>query len=303
MEFTVQLLGTNSALPLHNRYPTSQFLQVAGKCFLIDCGEGAQIQMSRFKVKRNKISHIFISHLHGDHLYGLPGLLGSFNHFNRTAPLSVYGPQGLEKYLTVIQEVSQAYYSYPLNVEELEVEKPGVLNISPLIKVEHFPLRHRIPTIGYNILHTPHERNIIKVKIQEYGLSVQEIMIAKKGNDIQRKDGTIITCDEVCYPMPAAKKYSYCSDTVYDKDIIPYINGADLLYHETTYLDDMEKEAAQRMHTTLGQAINIAKKAKAGKLLTGHYSSRYDNLEVFIKAAKKSSFPVEIGEDGKIYKI
>lgn len=303
MEFAVQLLGTNSAIPVHDRFPTSQFVQVAGQYFLIDCGEGTQIQMSKFKVKRNKINHIFISHFHGDHLYGLPGLLGSFSHHNRTAPLFVYGPKGLRKYLDVIREISQAHYTYPLNIIELDVEKSHSIIISPSVSVEHFPLRHRIPTIGYNIIYSPIKRNINKEKIQEYDLSVQEIIAAKAGQDIVREEGVVITCEEVCYPLPNRKKYSYCSDTVYTEEIVPFIKGANLLYHETTYLDGMEKEAERHMHSTFGQAIKIAKKAEVGKLLTGHYSSRYDNLEGFHEAAKKNSFPIEIGEDGKIYKI
>ncbi|NNF34300.1 MAG: ribonuclease Z [Saprospiraceae bacterium] len=298
MNYSVKLLGTSSAMPSRGRFPSSQFIQLSDWCGLIDCGEGAQIQMNNFHIKRNKIKHIFISHLHGDHVFGLPGLLGSYNHFNRKDPLIIYGPSGIKKMIDTIAEVSGAHYNYQLEIIELDHSQAGCIAISDKISIIHFPLKHRIPTIGYRFNYNEESINIRKSSIEEYGLSIEEIKSIKSGNNLIRHDGEKITWKAVADIKVISKSYAYCSDTIYDLTIIPHIQSVDYLYHETTYLDGMELEAADRMHATLGQAADIAVKAGVGALITGHYSSRYANLKVFGEAAKELPLNVILGREG-----
>jgi len=299
--FQIQLLGTNSALPLYGRNTSSQYLQFGKHHFLIDCGEGTQHQLQRYQVKRNLISHIFISHLHGDHVYGLPGLLGSYAHFSRSSSLTIYGPSPIKKMLSTIFEASESRFSFPIYIIELDHKKAVHLNIYQTTQITAFPLKHRIPTIGYRFDYVPQERNIKKEVIKQYELTIEQIKRIKAGEDLIIREGKVIKNKDLTFSKYGAKSYAYCSDTVYDEDIIPYITNVNLLYHETTYLSDLEKEAKERMHSTLGQAIKISQKAQAKKLITGHYSSRYYNLEEFEAVAEKSSQDVSIGSDGNIY--
>ena len=303
MEFFVQLLGTNSALPIHNRFPTSQYVHVNDQHFLVDCGEGTQIQLGKYKIKRNKIDTIFISHLHGDHVYGLPGLLGSYNHFNRIRPIQIYGPPGLRDFVEMAIEIAQAKLSYELSITELPPETTGEIKFNNGIKVQYFPLKHRITNFGFRFNYQSPERNIKKEAIKKFNLTVPMIKAAKRGEDILTESGNILLNNLLTLPQMPTLSYAFCSDTVFDTDLIDHVNNVDLLYHETTYLDGMEKEAKERMHSTLGQAIFIAEKAQAGVLLTGHYSSRYTDLKEFKAAADNANITVIIGEEGEKYYI
>lgn len=303
MDFIVQLLGTNSALPSHGRFPTAQYIQVDSHHFLIDCGEGTQIQMSKYKVKRNKISHIFISHLHGDHLYGLPGLLGSFGHNSRNTALTIYGPPGVKEFIEVAFRVSQARINYPIDIQELDPEEIHRITISETVHIDTFPLNHRVPNLGYKITHTPNERKIKKEELKKHNLTIDQILEIKNGEDIILDNGIVLANEAITHPLARPKSYAFCSDTKYDEKILPYIDQVDLLYHETTYLDGLEKEAEERMHSTLGQAIRIAQLAGAKRLMTGHYSSRYKDLELFRKAAADTPVDVIVGEEGNVYKV
>jgi ribonuclease Z len=296
-------LGTASALPVHGRFTTSQYVHIHHQHFLIDCGEGCQIQLANYKIKRNKINHILISHLHGDHVYGLPGLLGSFNHFNRTHPLHIYGPPGLKKYLGVSIDITGNQLGFELIIHELDANGSGKIIIDDEIWVEYFPLKHRIPNLGYRLFYHDMKLKMRKEAILAFGLTIDQIIKAKAGEDLKLQDGSIVKNEALTYPPSKPISYAFCSDTLYDLELTNYLMDANVLYHETTYLDGMEKEAAQRMHATLGQAIDIAVKSNVGKLITGHYSSRYRDLKDFQLAAARSHFPVQIGKEGDIYEI
>ena len=285
-------------MPSRGRFPSSQLIELSDWHGLIDCGEGTQIQLTKFKIKRNRISHIFISHLHGDHVFGLPGLLGSFNHFNRTGPLTIYGPTGIRKLIDTIREVSGTHYNYPIQLIELDHTERGTIKLSNEITITHFPLKHRIPTIGYRFDYHQEKVNVDKAVIERHKLSVDEIKQIKEKKDIENVDGSILLWTEAAKETIIKKSYAYCSDTIYDPELVPYIQGVDYLYHETTYLDDMEKEASDRKHATLGQALKIAESANAKSLITGHYSSRYANLQGFYKYAESSTYNIIIGVEG-----
>ena len=301
-KFELTILGCNSAMPAHGRFPTSQVLDVAGELLLIDCGEGTQIRMTEYKVKRNQIRYVLISHLHGDHIYGLPGFLGSLSHLSRSTPLRIYGPTGIKEYIETCLRLSQSHISYEIEINEIE---PG--GVEPLFKtskfsVQAFSVNHRIPTIGYLIRESPRPINIKKESISVYGLSIPEIKAIKAGEDLERGDKVISNAD-LTLPRKSARSYAYCADTQVDGWSKDHLRGVDLLYFETTYLDDMREQAHQRGHSTAYEAGNLAKELQVGKLLIGHYSSRYRTVEALIEQAK-STFPeVEGGYDGMILNI
>ncbi len=300
MDGKVILLGTNSSMPNHGRFTSSQVVIIGRHYIMIDCGEGAQIRLSEYKIKRNKISHILISHLHGDHVYGLFGLLGSYMHYNRTSPLHIYGTIGIRELLHSVFRLSDSHFSFKIHIHELDPLQNGTFVSLDELSIKYFPLKHRIPTIGYRFDFQKKGRKMISKKLEEYQLSIDQIIKAKRGEDIEVPGKGKINNDEITVPH-SHSSYAYCSDTIYDEDIIPFIKDVHLLYHETTYLDGMEEEAESRMHSTFGQAAKIGMKANAGCLITGHYSSRYDDLKDFEEAAKNAPLKVLIGKDGGEY--
>lgn len=302
MNANITLLGTNSSMPGHGRFTSAQLVIFENFHVLIDCGEGAQIRMSELGIKRNKIDHILISHLHGDHINGLFGLLGSYMHFNRSTLLTIHGPAGINALLETYNRLTDSHYAFELKINELKEGTQGMLLETGDLQIRYFPLLHRITTFGFRFDYKKKERKMLPDVIQKYNLSTEEIIQAKKGVDLYIKGYGMVSHEQLSRVYEPVS-YAYCSDTLYDERIVPYINGVNLLYHETTYLDDMEKEAKERMHSTLGQAIKIAKKANASKLLTGHYSGRYKDLVGFEAAAAKSSLEVIIGMDGMTYNI
>ncbi len=290
-------------MPARGRYPSSQFIEISEWYGLIDCGEGTQIQLSRYHIKRNKISQIFISHLHGDHVFGLPGLLGSYNHFNREKLLVIHGPYGIKKFIETIAEVSGARYNYPIEIIELDNKNPGSIVVNDELTVSYFPLKHRIPTLGYRFNYYQSKINIRKEAIDKFNLTVPQILEIKKGNNVLIKNGKELEWNKIADKIEIEKSYAYCSDTIYDPEIIPQINGVDFLYHETTYLDGMEEEAMKRKHATLGQAIDIALQAKVKNLITGHYSSRYRDLDEFYKVTRRKDVNIIIGTEGLVINL
>lgn len=290
-------------MPVHGRFTTSQYVHMYNHHFLIDCGEGCQIQLSKYKIKRNKINHILISHLHGDHIYGLPGLLGSFNHFNRTHPLHIYGPKGIKKYIEVSIELTGNRLGFDLKIHELDGGKKGKIEVDDEVWIEYFPLKHRIPNLGYRLYYHDRKLKLKKETIDTFGLTIDQIKMAINGKDIKLHDELVIKNNELTHPPLEPISYAFCSDTIYDLELTKHLMHANVLYHETTYLDGMEKEAAERMHSTLGQAIDIAERSQVGTLITGHYSSRYKELNDFKVSAANSSLPVLIGKEGDICEI
>lgn len=293
--FELTILGSNSALPAYGRYPTCQVLNVGHSSYMIDCGEGAQMRLTQYKIKRNKISHIFISHLHGDHLYGLPGVITSMNHSSRKLPLHLYGPKGLKKYIDVLIEIGEVHLNFELHIQE--INKAQTLLDNDLMQIEAFEVYHRIPTFGFLFKEKLGEKNILKEAISQYNLSIDEIINIKQGADLVRNNETVSN-QILTKPAHKPRSYAYCADSKADDKLIQVIQGVDLLYFETTYLDDMKQQAFERGHATAKEAALLAKKARVGQLVTGHYSSRYKDVEPLYKEAKSIFENVIMGYDG-----
>lgn len=303
MIFELSILGCSSAIPVRGRYLSSQILNIRQRYFLIDCGEGTQYRMLDFKIPKSKINKIFISHLHGDHIYGLPGLLSSYNIGNRKKSLNIYGPAGLNPFIENMLDYSYNHLGYELKIITVDHQIPSVVYEDDDVKVTSFPLRHRVPAIGYKFEEKSKLKNIIPEKIEEYSLDYNQIRAAKYGNDIVLSSGVVLKNEEVTLPPKHLRSYAYCSDTAYSKSYIPYIKNADLLYHESTYMANMQEKAKMRGHSTTIDAATAAKKANVGKLILGHYSSRYHNLNPLLEEAKSVFENTELGLDGKKYKV
>lgn len=298
MKFELLVLGANSATPLPNRFSSSFVLNHNEHLYLIDCGEGAQIKMSEYQVKRSKINHIFISHLHGDHIFGLPGFINSYCLNGRKSPLQLYGPTGIKQYIDGICATTGAYFPFELIIHEIEEEKYQLIGEIDDLLVYAFPLQHRIPTFGYKFVEKEKSLNILSDAIQKYELTVDEIKQVKRGEDIIKCGDTIVNT-EITYQKEACRTFAYCSDTVYTPSIVPFIMNADMIYHEATYLHELADKAAERMHSTAQQAAQIANEAEIGKLIIGHYSTRYRNPKVLLEEAQltfKNTFLALQGE-------
>ena len=287
MGFELKILGANSAKPAYNRNQTSQLLTVQNELFLIDCGEGTQLQLNHYKVKVGRIKHILISHLHGDHFFGLIGLISTMHLQRRATGLNLYGPPGLAEIITMQLKVSGTVLSYPIHFKEINPDKPGCVFENEKITIQTIPLVHRIPCVGFLFREKIKPRRIIKEKIQEE-FSLVDMVTLKNGKDILDENGSVIYKNED-YTLPPRKSrsYAYCSDTMYHEGIIDLIKGVDLLYHEATFLSDREKRAKETFHATARQAALIAKKADVGQLLIGHYSSRYKDITPFQAEARQ----------------
>lgn len=303
MKFELTILGSSGAMPFKDRYMTAQVLNVREQLFLIDCGEGTQMRMSRFRVKRGKINHIFISHLHGDHVFGLPGLLTSFGMNMRTEPLHIYSPPGLKTMIDGLFPYEGKGPGFDLVYHELDTTKHQLVFENTDVTVHSIPLQHGIPCNGYLFKEKPKSRKMIKEKIGEYGIPFKDIPAIKDGAGWQKPDGEWVSNDELTLPPAKPRSFAFCSDTAYTESILPVIEDVDLLYHEATFLhDDLDKAIATK-HTTALQAAMIAQKANVGKLVLGHYSARYDEIDAHLAEAK-SVFPhAELGTDGGVFEI
>jgi ribonuclease Z len=302
MKFALTILGVNSATPAFGRFPTSQVLQIHNYYFLIDCGEGAQMRMSDFKIPRQKIDQIFISHLHGDHVFGLPGLLFSLDLMGRKTPLSIFSPPGLRE-MILAQLNPGGQLNFPLTFHEVDTSHPTLIFENQHLTVKTIPLKHRIPTVGFVFQEKPRQRNILPDKIDQYHLSIPQIKMAKAGKDVTLSDGSLLSNEELTVPPTPTRSFAYVSDTIFDETIIQAIRKVDLLYHETTFCEDLADHADLTMHSTARQAATIARKAEVGKLITGHYSSRYQDLQVFLDEAKVVFPATELGLEGQAYDV
>lgn len=298
---SVTILGNNSAVPAFNRHPTSQVVSYEGNNFLVDCGEGTQIQMIRYKIRRGKISHIFISHLHGDHYFGLVGLLNTFGLLSHKQALHVYGPSPLQQIIEMQMKVAETILPYPLFFHTLT--KPGVLLDNEKIKISCFPTNHRIECYGFLFEEKEGKRKLLIDKICKLNIPVSFYTSLQNGLDYITPRGQTIRNDEVTTAPEKGKKYAFCADTKYEESIIPYIYGCDMIYHETTYLDNLREKALERFHCTTRQAAAIAKKAMVKKLLIGHFSSKYPALEQFEQEAREVFLNTELAVEGTSYEI
>ncbi|MDH3649542.1 MAG: ribonuclease Z [Saprospiraceae bacterium] len=287
MGWKVTVLGSNSAVPTVNRHPSAQVLTTDHSKYLIDCGEGTQLRLSEYGVRRSRIDHIFISHLHGDHIFGLPGLLTSYNLFGRTNKLHLHGPRGLRDYVNHNLKTTDARLAYDLEVLEHTHQDPKVIWRDAGITIETIPLVHRVPTTGYLFKEEVATRKINTAAVSKYQVPFDVMKSLQEGNDWITSDGEVIANELLTETNRVGKSFAYCSDTAYHEPIIHQIKSVDLLYHEATFLQELVGEAAKRKHSTAQEAALIAKKADVGKLMIGHFSSRYKDPQQLLYEAQQ----------------
>jgi ribonuclease Z len=288
LNFELKILGSNSAAPAHNRHQTAQLLSIYNQLYMIDCGEGTQMQLTRYKVKFHRINHIFISHLHGDHYIGLIGLISTMHLQKRESDLTIYGPPGLSDILTLQLKYSQTILSYKINFKEYDPSSRQIVLDDEHVTVETIPLKHRVACSGFLIREKPNKRRLNKLKNLEQ-FNLQQLLDLKDGKDILDEEGSILYQNEdFTLPPKKARSYAYCSDTLYDEGIIGQIQNVDLLYHEATFLSDREERAKETFHSTARQAATIAKKADVGQLVIGHFSIRYKDLNPLLQEARET---------------
>jgi ribonuclease Z len=295
------ILGSNSAIPAFGRNPTAQVLQTQDETFLIDCGEGTQQQLSRYKIKRSKISHIFISHMHGDHYFGLIGLLSSMGLMGRTTDLYLHVPAPLQEIIQL--QLKAAATTLPYSLHFLILNEECIINNGKKITVECFKVTHRIDCWGFLFREKKNPRSINPERVKAYEIPAAFYEALQKGADYITKKGTIIPNEEVTNATTPAKSYAYCADTIYDERIAQKVRSVDLLYHETTYLKDLHQRAAERFHSTTVQAGAIAEIAGAKRLLIGHFSSKYEELDLFLEETCEVFPNTELALEGVCYRI
>ena len=299
----LSILGCYAATPRTITNPTSQVLEINNRLFLIDCGEGTQVQLRKNKIKFSAINHIFISHLHGDHCYGLIGLVSTFMLLNRTNDLHIYGPKGIKEMILMQLKLSNSYTSYGLFFHELESLQSEIIFEDKKVIVRTIPLKHRIYTNGFLFEEKIGERKLNVEAAKKLGIDKCYFQNIKNGKDISLDDGTIIPNEDLSFDAIAPKSYAFCSDTVYDESIIETIKNVDVLYHESTFLESEKDKCERTMHSTAKQAATIAKKADVKKLILGHYSTRYTDIELFKTEAKTVFENVELANDGKTFDL
>ncbi len=301
MRFEVTILGSSSATPIFNRNPSAQALNINDHIYLVDCGEGTQQQMLRFDVKASRIDHIFISHLHGDHYLGLVGLLSSMHLNGRTKTLKLFGPPELMEIINIQLKYSDTTLQYAIDFTETHGERAEIILDNQDITVETIPLDHRIPCTGFLFKGKKRLRKIIKERIAELNIPVEYYASIKKGSDYVSPDGKLYKNADITLNPEEPKIYAYCSDTLYNENYFAQISNADLLYHESTFLNNMLERAQSTYHTTAWQAGDVALKTNAKRLLIGHFSARYKTLNELLEEAQ-SVFPeTELAVEGRTF--
>ncbi|OXB23962.1 ribonuclease Z [Flavobacterium tructae] len=297
------ILGCYAATPRTITNPTSQVLEIRNRLFLIDCGEGTQVQLRKNKIKFSKINHIFISHLHGDHLYGLIGTISTFSLLGRTTDLHIYGPKGIKELILLQLKLTESWTTYKLFFHELESKESEVIFEDNKVIVKTIPLKHRVYTNGFLFQEKPGDRKLNVEAVQQYNIHTAYFQKIKGGGDVTLDDGTVIKNKELSFDPIPSMSYAFCSDTVYHEDVLPIIKDVDVLYHESTFLESEATLALKTLHSTAKEAATIALKANAKKLILGHYSTRYDGIERF-KEEAETVFPnTLLGDDGRSFEF
>ena len=297
------ILGCYAATPRTLTNPTSQVLEIKSRLFLIDCGEGTQVQLRKNKLKFSKINHVFISHLHGDHFFGLIGLIATFALLGRTTDLHIYGPKGIKEIIDLQLRLSHSWTNYQLLFHELESKESEIIYEDQKIIVKTIPLKHRVYTNGFLFQEKIGERRLDMNAVQGFEIDTCYYQNIKNGKNITLEDGRVITNDKLTYDPIPALSYAFCSDTKYDEAIIPLIENVSVLYHESTFLDSEEALASKTMHSTAKEAAKIALKANAKQLILGHYSTRYNSIDLFKSEAETIFKEVLLADDGKIFEF
>ena len=295
------ILGCYAATPRTITNPTSQVLEIRNRMFLIDCGEGTQVQLRKNKIKFSKISHIFISHLHGDHMYGLVGLVSTYMLLGRVADLHIYGPKGIKEIITLQLKLSNSWTNYNLYFHELTSKESETVFEDDNVIVKTIPLKHRIYTNGFLFQEKFTERKLDINAVLNYEIDQVYYQKIKNGSDITLEDGRVIPNSELTFDPEPSKSYAFCSDTLYNEEMLPIIQDVDVLYHESTFLETEAVLAQKTMHSTAKEAARIALKANAKNLVLGHYSTRYESILKF-KEEAETIFPnVLLGNDGESF--
>ncbi|MBN1651397.1 MAG: ribonuclease Z [Bacteroidales bacterium] len=278
-EFSVTILGSSSAIPTSTRFPSAQLVSHNYKLFLVDCGEGAQIQLRKNQIRFSKIHHIFISHMHGDHFFGLIGLISTFNLLGRKMGLHIYAPMEIEQVLENQLHVTQTKLNFAIHYHFLDFNTRSLIFENKELEIYSFPLNHSIPTCGFLFKEKAHPRKIKKSVLSKYAIADSKFEGIKQGDDFIDTEGNLIPNDVLTTAGNPRKSFAYCSDTAYSKTLSSYIKGVDLVYHECSFMEDMRKTAEEKMHATTYDAAQVAKEAGAKRLLIGHYSARYKDIK------------------------
>lgn len=284
-KFELNILGCGSALPTSRHFPTSQVINVRDKLFMIDCGEGAQMQFRKSRLKFSRLNHIFISHLHGDHCFGLPGLISTLGMLGRTAELYIHAPKDVEKIFAPLLDFFCKNLPYKVIFKEFETKQPEIIYEDRSITVQTIPLKHRMPCCGFLFAEKQCPNHIIREMIDFYEVPIYELNRIKNGMDYITPDGQVIPNNRLTHPSEAPRRYAYCSDTIYIKQLAEQIQGVDLLFHEATFAEEDSPRAKETFHTTAAQAAELAVNANVKKLVIGHFSARYDDESVLLNEA------------------
>ncbi|MCF6279080.1 MAG: ribonuclease Z [Flavobacteriaceae bacterium] len=304
MSLKLTILGCHSATPRTSAHPTSQLLEIQNRHFLIDCGEGTQVQLRKYKIKFSKIKHIFISHLHGDHVFGLIGLISTFRLLNRDTKLHVYGPRGIKEFIVTQLRLSQSFAGYPIEFHELTSDKSELIYEDKKVEIYTIPLSHRIYTNGFLFKEKIGERKLNISAIKKHAeIEICDYQNLKNGRDYTLENGETIPNKNLTHNPSKPLSYAFCSDTSYKENIVPFIKNVDLLYHETTFLNDKKDLAKTTKHSTTKQAAKIAKLANVSKLIIGHYSSRYKDIEPFKTEAREIFLNTELAVEGLTFEL
>ncbi|MBO4984472.1 MAG: ribonuclease Z [Bacteroides sp.] len=284
-KFELYILGCGSALPTTRHFPTSQVVNVRDKLFMIDCGEGAQLQFRKARLKFSRLNHIFLSHLHGDHCFGLFGLISTLNLLGRTADLHIHSPRGLEDAFRSTLEFFNHQMTYKVFFHEFDTREPLLIYDDRSLTVTTIPLQHRMPCCGFMFAEKPSPNHIIRDMVDFYQVPVYELNRIKNGADFITPEGEVIPNTRLTRPADPPRRYAYCSDTIYLPELVEQLRGVDLLFHEATFTDDALSRAKETFHTTASQAATLARNADVKRLLIGHFSARYEDENVLYTEA------------------
>jgi len=297
------ILGCYAATPRTATNPTSQVLEIKNHMFLIDCGEGTQVQLRKAKIKFSRIDHIFISHLHGDHFFGLPGLISTFRLLGREKELHVHGPKGIKEAITLLLKLGDSWTNFPLLFHELTSKESEIILEDEKIKVSTLPLLHRVYTNGFLFREKLGPRTLNIEAVSNYTIDKSQYHNIKNGKDVTLENGTVIQNKVLTHNPPHPQSYAFCSDTKYNEALISLVDRVTVLYHESTFLESEIHLCEKTKHSTAGQAATIAQKAHVGALILGHYSTRYKSIELFKKEAQCIFENVELADDGKVFEF
>lgn len=301
--FDLNILGCGSALPTTRHNASSQVINLRDKLYMIDCGEGTQLQMRKMKIKFSRLNHIFISHLHGDHCLGLPGLVSTLGMLGRMGDLFIYGPAEVGEYVQVIEKLFCQGSPFQMKFQAVDTNNYNLVMEDRSVSVYSLPMKHRVPCCGYLFVEKERSPHIIREMIDFYKIPISKIELIKQGADFVTEEGEVIPNKILTRPAEPAKRYAYCSDTAFFPKIVPYIEGVDLLYHEATFLEADSARAYETFHSTTKQAASIARNAQVKKLLIGHYSARYIDLLPLEKEAKSIFHNTLLANEGMVLSL